>query len=142
MNVASILKVKGRSVATADPGETLQTLAARLAQKKIGAIVIVERGRVVGIISERDVIGAIAEDGAACLAHPASSHMTRAVVTCTEADTIDHLMETMTHGRFRHVPVVDGDTLVGIVSIGDVVKNHIAEVELEASALKNYLVAG
>ena len=143
MNVAAILKTKGRSVATADQSETLQALAGRLAQKKIGSIVIVgEKGRVAGILSERDIIAAVAEHGPACLTHPATAHMTRTVVTCAETDTIDHLMETMTRGRFRHLPVMDGDALVGIVSIGDIVKHHIAEVELEASALKNYLVAG
>lgn len=143
MNVASILKSKGRTVATARPEATLHEVAGKLASKKIGAIVVVgPNGRVDGIISERDIIRALSQAGAECLSHPVTDHMTKAVVSCSEADTIDQVMATMTAGRFRHVPVVEGGALVGIVSIGDVVKHHIAEVEMEASALKSYLVAG
>jgi CBS domain-containing protein len=143
MNVASILKSKGRSVTTAKPGMTLQDVAARLASKKIGAIVVVgSKSEVAGIISERDVVRAISERGADCLSEPVSSVMTRSVVTCSESDTLDQLMAAMTAGRFRHLPVVEDGRLVGIVSIGDVVKHHIAEVEMEASALRTYIVAG
>jgi CBS domain-containing protein len=94
-----------------------------------------------GILSERDIIRAIAQRGPAALNEQAADIMTRQVTTCTTADTLDHLMVTMTSGRFRHVPVVEGGRLVGIVSIGDVVKRHIAEVEMEATALKNYVVS-
>lgn len=143
MNVAAILKAKGRNVATARPDATVQDIANRLAAKRIGAVVVVgAAGRVEGIISERDIIRSIAEFGAEALARPVSEFMTREVVTCAETDTIDQVMSTMTAGRFRHIPVVVDDALVGIVSIGDVVKHHIAEVEMEASALKTYLVAG
>lgn len=143
MNVASILKSKGRTVATARPEATLQEIAGKLAAKKIGAIVVVgPNGHVDGIISERDIIRALSLTGNECLSHPVSQHMTRTVVSCSESDTIDQVMATMTAGRFRHVPVVEDGALVGIVSIGDVVKHHIAEVEMEASALKSYLVAG
>jgi CBS domain-containing protein len=143
MNVATILKAKGRSVATARPDVTLQDIANRLAARKIGAIVVVGTGgRVEGIISERDIIRVVAEQGPGALALPVADVMTRDVVTCSETDTLDDVMSTMTAGRFRHIPVVVDDALVGLVSIGDVVKHHIAEVEMEASALKTYLVAG
>lgn len=143
MNVAAILKGKGRAVATARPETTLQAVMEKLTAKRIGALVIVgASGQVVGIISERDIIRAIAENGAECLQRPVSEFMTREVVTCSEADTLEELMAIMTAGRFRHIPVVEDGALVGIVSIGDVVKHHIAEVEMEASALRTYLLAG
>lgn len=143
MNVAAILKGKGRAVATAKPETTLQAVTERLTAKRIGALVIVGSGGTVsGIISERDIIRAIGEHGAKCLQEPVSEYMTRQVVICSEADTLDQLMATMTAGRFRHIPVVEDGALVGIVSIGDVVKHHIAEVEMEASALRTYLLAG
>jgi CBS domain-containing protein len=97
---------------------------------------------VAGIISERDIIHALASKGGSCLGESVSKYMTRQVVTCGEGDVLDQLMATMTAGRFRHIPVVEDNTLVGIVSIGDVVKHHIAEVEMEASAMRTYLVAG
>jgi CBS domain-containing protein len=143
MNVAAILKGKGRAVVTTRPETSLQNIAEKLAAKKIGAIVIVAAdGRPLGIISERDIIRAIAERGAACLSQPVAEFMTRQIVTCKESDTLDQLMATMTALRFRHVPVIEDGALIGIVSIGDVVKHHIAEVEMEASALRTYLVAG
>jgi len=143
MNVAAILKSKGRAVATAKPDMTLQAVIEKLAAKRIGSLVIVgPNGTVAGIISERDIINAIAKQGASCLQQPVSEYMTRQVVICSEADTLDQLMATMTAGRFRHIPVMEDDALVGIVSIGDVVKHHIAEVEMEASALRTYLLAG
>lgn len=143
MNVAAILKGKGRAVATAHPDTTLQRVAELLASKKIGAIVVVgSSGQVDGIVSERDIIRAIAKGGAECLSDPISKFMTRQVIPCTEADTLQQLMATMTTNRFRHIPVIESGELVGIISIGDVVKHHIAEVEMEASAMRTYLVAG
>ncbi len=143
MNVASVLKAKGRAVATARPETTLKDIAAQLAQKGIGAIVVVDdRDEITGIISERDLVRAVATGNSGVLESPASEAMTRDVVTCSEDRTIDELMEIMTKGRFRHVPVVDGGKLTGIVSIGDVVKNHIAEVEMEVSAMRDYLSTG
>ena len=143
MNVATILKLKGRSVATAKPDNTLQEIAAKLAQKRIGAIVVVgENGHVDGIISERDVIRAIGEGGAAALQKQARDVMTANVVSCSEASALDELMDLMTTGRFRHLPVMEDGNLVGIVSIGDVVKNHVAEVEMEASSMRSYLATG
>lgn len=143
MIIANILKVKGRSVTTARPDDTVQEIADRLAQKKIGAIVIVGGGgSVIGIISERDLIRVIAQRGADALSMPVSEVMTREVVVCSEATSVDDIMEMMTNGRFRHLPVVEENGLVGIVSIGDIVKHHIAEVELEVSAMRGYFATG
>jgi CBS domain-containing protein len=140
MNVASILKGKGQAVTTARPETTLLDITQKLAAKKIGAIVIVgENGRLAGIISERDVIRAIAEHGIAALSLPVASVMTREVVTCERAHVVDEIMELMTKGRFRHLPVVEDGGLVGIISIGDVVKHHVAEVEMEVLAMRGYL---
>ena len=143
MIIGNILKVKGRGVSTARPDDTVQEIANRLAQRKIGAIVIVGDGGVVsGIISERDLIRVIAQDGAKALQRPVSEVMTHNVVTCTEQTTVDEIMELMTQRRFRHLPVIDDGALVGIVSIGDVVKHHVAEVELEVSAMRGYFATG
>jgi len=141
--IANILKVKGRNVATARPDDTVQEIANRLAQKKIGAIVIVgSAGSVSGIISERDLIRVIAQHGAKALAMPVAEVMTRDVVICTETTPVDEIMEMMTNGRFRHLPVVQDGALMGIVSIGDIVKHHIAEVELEVTAMRGYFATG
>lgn len=143
MNVASVLKSKGSKVATAQTSATVQHIAEKLAAEKIGAIVICDDDKLlVGIISERDVVKAIAKGGGGILSKPVSEIMTKDVTTCSEEHSIDELMAIMTTGRFRHVPVLSGDQIVGIVSIGDVVKNHIAEVELEVSAMKGYLATG
>ncbi len=143
MNVAAILKAKGRAVATARPDSTVLDIVQKLNAKKIGAIVVVgDSGQVAGIISERDVIRIVAERGISALQVPVSEVMTRAVVSCKESSALDELMEIMTRGRFRHLPVIDEGALVGIISIGDVVKHHVAEVEMEVSAMKNYLATG
>jgi CBS domain-containing protein len=140
MNVAAILKQKGRAVTTASPSTTLLDVVGKLAAKRIGAIVIVgARGEVSGIISERDIVRALSEQGPDCLKRPASESMTRQVVTCQETDTLDELMAMMTARRFRHLPVVTDGALVGIISIGDVVKDHVAEVEMEATAMRDYI---
>ncbi len=140
MNVATILKQKGRAVTTAGPGVTLQEIANKLSAKRIGAIVIVGAGgEVAGIISERDIIRALGVHGGNCLKLPVGDVMTRQVVTCQETDTLDELMAMMTARRFRHLPVVTDGALVGIVSIGDVVKHHVAEVEMEATAMRDYI---
>lgn len=142
MNVAAILKGKGRNVVTVRPDTMLQEVARTLAAKRIGAIVVMgTSGTLAGIISERDIIRAIAERGPACLEEPVARFMTHTVETCDQDTTLDELMSKMTIGRFRHLPVTEGASLVGIVSIGDVVKHHIAEVELEASALRGYIAA-
>lgn len=143
MNVASILKGKGRGVATVRSDATLLDVSAKLAARKIGAIVVIgDNGVVAGIISERDVIRTVAERGAKALEVQVGEVMTKAVVTCAESSTVDELMSLMTQGRFRHLPVVQDGALVGIVSIGDVVKHHVAEVEMEVSAMRGYLATG
>jgi CBS domain-containing protein len=143
MNVNAILKLKGRAVSTARPDASLLDIVQKLGAKKIGAIVVVgDNGNVAGIISERDVIRAVAEHGTAALSLNVSEFMTRSVVSCPETSAIDELMEMMTKGRFRHLPVIEEGALVGIVSIGDVVKHHLAEVEMEVSAMRNYLATG
>jgi CBS domain-containing protein len=140
MNVATILKQKGRAVTTVGPGATLLDVAGKLAAKRIGAIVVVgPGGEVAGIISERDIVRVLAEQGPACLERPVSENMTRQVVTCQETNTLDELMAMMTTRRFRHLPVVTDGALVGIISIGDVVKHHVAEVEMEATAMREYI---
>jgi CBS domain-containing protein len=140
MNVAAILKYKGRAVTTAPPGVTLLEVSKRLAQRRIGAIVVVDaRGELVGIVSERDIIRALSESGPDCLERSVGDIMTRKVMTCQETDTLDELMAMMTQRRFRHLPVVTDGELVGIVSIGDVVKHHVAEIEMEATAMRDYI---
>jgi CBS domain-containing protein len=140
MNVSAILKQKGREVETVAPDATLMQVADALSKRKIGAIVVVdERKKVQGIISERDIIRVLAQSGAQILSTPVSSVMTRNVISCGEADTLDQLMAAMTTGRFRHLPVTNDGALAGIVSIGDVVKYHLAEIQMEASAMKDYI---
>jgi CBS domain-containing protein len=143
VNIAQLLKAKGRAVTTARPDAKLLDIVTSLASKRIGAIVIVgENGELAGIISERDVIHALAKSSETVLEDSVSKHMTREVVTCQESTTIDEMMELMTQGRFRHVPVIEDGALIGIISIGDVVKNHIAEVEMEVTAMRGYFATG
>lgn len=140
MNVAAILRQKGRAVTTASPTTTLLEVANKLAAKRIGAIVIVgARGKVDGIISERDIIRCLSTHGPDCLTRPVSKSMTRYVISCEEDDTLDQLMARMTEGRFRHLPVITNGALVGIISIGDVVRHHMAEVTMEATAMREYI---
>jgi len=141
MSVAAILKQKGRAVTTARPTMTLMEVANMLAAKRIGAIVIVgARGEVAGIISERDIIRALSVVGPDCLTQPVSQSMTNKVVTCQETDTLEELMAMMTARRFRHLPVMADDVLVGIISIGDMVKHHVAELKMEATAMRGYIM--
>jgi CBS domain-containing protein len=140
MNVATILRQKGRAVTTASPATTLLDIGNKLAAKRIGAIVIVgPKGTVAGIISERDIIRCLSVHGPECLTRPVSESMTREVISCQESDTLDELMAMMTTRRFRHLPVMTDGALVGIVSIGDVVKHHVAEVTMEATAMREYI---
>jgi CBS domain-containing protein len=140
MSVRAILDMKGRDVATISADATLAEAAAQLAEKRIGALVVtgIERS-VSGILSERDIVRALAQHKEAALARPVAEFMTRRVVTCTADDTVGELMHRMTAGRFRHVPVVEHGRLAGIVSIGDVVKSRVAEIERESEALRDYI---
>jgi CBS domain-containing protein len=142
MQVKHILREKGRDVVTVASDATLSEAARLLARKRIGAVVVRERdGSLAGILSERDVVRAIAEASVSALAQTVAAHMTRAIETCSESDSIEDLMELMTRQRFRHVPVVENGKLSGIVSIGDIVKTRIEETEREASALRQYIAA-
>jgi CBS domain-containing protein len=140
MIVNRILSLKGREVATIEPGRTLSEAAKVLAERRIGSLLIVDGQKpVAGIISERDIVRAIANHGAAALEEPVSRFMTEKVLTCTGETSITDVMELMTQQKFRHVPVVEGGRLVGIISIGDVVKERLEEVEAEAEAIKEYI---
>ena len=143
MYVETILKTKGRRVATVPPGETVAGAASRMKQDKIGALVVSDDGlAVLGIISERDIARAVAEHGAGLGAMRVEELMTRSVVTCTPADSIAEIMSVMTERRFRHLPVVEDGVMCGLVSIGDVVKHRLEEVEREAVALRGYIAGG
>jgi CBS domain-containing protein len=143
MLVSQILKHKGDLVFTATPHETVAAAAALLHSRRVGAMVIVdERDQVVGILSERDIVRVVAEHGAAGLGQPISSCMTRDVVFAEPGETVQSLLERMTDRRIRHLPVLKGGRLAGLVSIGDLVKSKIAETEAEAETLKAYISAG
>jgi CBS domain-containing protein len=140
MNVKTILSLKGSHVTTVEPTATLEAAVAILAKHRIGALVVLGADqRVIGILSERDIVRALAELGANALTTPLAQVMTRKVVTCGEAETVGAIMERMTTGKFRHVPVLEQDQLVGIVSIGDVVKHRLSEIEHESAALRDYI---
>jgi len=140
MKVQDILATKGGSVLTIDPIATVGSAAKILAQHRIGALVVTGPGqRVVGIVSERDIVHVLASRGAAAMDLPLTDIMTRKVATCGAADTIASIMELMTAGKFRHVPVVEQGQLAGIISIGDVVKHRLQEMELEQNALRDYI---
>jgi CBS domain-containing protein len=141
MQVRHILHGKGRDVVAVTVKATICDAAKLLTEKRIGALVVRDDGgALIGIISERDLVRAIAQGGAAAFAEPVGDHMTPDPETCTEADTVESLMEVMTRGRFRHIPVLDNEMrLCGMVSIGDVVKTRIAETVSEAAALRDYI---
>ena len=141
MTVRAILDLKGRDVTTIAPDKSLGDAASLMSQHKIGALVVtVADRRVTGILSERDIVKAVSADGAAALEEKISARMTREVVTCAPHDTMAELMGRMTAGRFRHLPVIDNGRLVGIISIGDVVKHRLAEMERESSAMRDYIM--
>ena len=140
MNVSAILRQKGRTVTTARPTATLLEIANKLTVKRIGAILIVgTAAEIAGIVSERDIIRALSVLGPDCLAQPVSEIMTKQVVTCQETDTVDELMAMMTARRFRHLPVMADGALIGIISIGDVVKRHVNALDSERQALREYI---
>jgi CBS domain-containing protein len=140
MNVKAILSSKGNNVVAIAPTTTLEVAIGVLDKHRIGALVVLGADqRLIGILSERDIVRVLAERGAAALQEPLALVMTRKVSTCSEVDTISSIMEQMTEGKFRHVPVVDQDRLVGIISIGDVVKYRLMEMEHESAALKDYI---
>lgn len=140
MTVAAILADKGRDVLTITAAKSVAEAIDVLANRRVGALVVVEDGdRIVGIVSERDVVRMVAAGGPEALAQPVSGAMTRNVMTCNERETIDSVMSRMTKGRFRHLPVAENGRLTGIVSIGDVVKARIEQVEREAEEMRAYI---
>ncbi|MFN7023996.1 MAG: CBS domain-containing protein [Pseudorhizobium sp.] len=140
MTVKNMLDAKGREVVVVAPEQSLLEVAGILHEKRIGAVVIGGReGRTAGIFTERDLVRAVAEKGASVLDAPVSTIMTVNVQTCREDTTVNQLMQMMSLGRFRHVPVEEDGRLVGIISIGDVVKSRIREIEHEAEQIKAYI---
>jgi CBS domain-containing protein len=143
MNVATILKHKGSGVFTTTSDKSLLEITKLLAQHGIGCLVIVgDDDWISGIVSERDLLRAISKVGPEVLEEPVSDFMTKTVITARESDTVDQLMTEMTARRFRHMPVVDRERLIGLVSIGDLVKIQIAEIEMEAAATQEYTGLG
>lgn len=142
MLVSQILKGKGANVYTASPNETVEAAAAMLHARRVGAVVVMDGAAVIGILSERDLVAAVAEKGAAALRFTVSDCMTRDVVFAEPTETVDALLARMTDRRMRHLPVCKDDQLIGIVSIGDLVKSKIADSEAEAEGLKAYIATG
>ncbi len=141
MTVSIILANKGREVVSIEPNASLAEAARLLAARHIGAALILGADRrIIGIISERDIVAALAQRGTAVLDEPVSDVMTRKVETCNEHETVSHIMEHMTQGKFRHLPVVDQGQVVGMVSIGDIVKYRLHQMERESTALREYIL--
>jgi CBS domain-containing protein len=139
MTVRRILNHKGSDVLTITPEKSLHEAIAILTKKKIGALVVLKGSEVVGILSERDIVNLLSNKDVNRFDNPVSSAMTSPAVTCSPNDTISQLMHQMTMGRFRHMPVVEDGKLIGVISIGDVVKLRLEEMERESEHLKNYI---
>jgi CBS domain-containing protein len=141
MTVKAILAQKGDNVVAIEPTATLASATKLLAERRIGAVLVLGiEGRVAGILSERDIVRVLAERGAAALNERVDQVMTRRVFTCSQGDTVAQVMEQMTAGKFRHVPVIEQGSLAGIISIGDVVKYRVHEIESESNALREYIL--
>lgn len=143
MFVSDILSLKGGLVYTITPGTSVAQVAQQLSTRRIGSVLVLDaENSVIGIVSERDLVRAFASHGSAAMELEARNIMTRDVVTCDPDDSINHVMEQMTRGRFRHLPVVRRGELLGLVSIGDVVKARLEDAQHETEALRAYIVAG
>jgi CBS domain-containing protein len=142
MRIADVLRNKGAAVATIAPDTSVMELLAGLAEHNIGAMVVVGPDGLVGIVSERDVVRKLHEQGADLLEQPVSEIMTTLVATCAPSDSINSLSALMTTNRVRHIPVIDNGRLAGIVSIGDVVKTRMEELEAEQQQLQAYITQG
>jgi CBS domain-containing protein len=142
MTVGHILSQKGSAVVTAKPVDTVHAVGKVLSTHRVGAVIVLDGEAIAGIVSERDIVRAIAERGEQALQLPVAEIMTRKLEVCSPSDTVLALMNQMTDRRIRHVPVVVDGKLAGIVSIGDVVKQRIAEAEYEAAEMKRYIAAG
>ena len=139
MTVRSILDSKGHQVLSVEPDAKLAAAVQVLGERKIGAVLVMSEGRVEGILSERDIVRALSERGAGVLDESVNEVMTRKVVSCRESDTVAGIMEMMTLGKFRHLPVVEEGKVVGLISIGDIVKRRVQEYETEQEALRDYI---
>ncbi|TMK41610.1 MAG: CBS domain-containing protein [Alphaproteobacteria bacterium] len=139
MTVRSILDSKGHQVLSVEPDAKLAAAVKILGERKIGAVLVMSEGRIEGILSERDIVRALSERGAGVLDESVSAVMTRKVVSCRESDTVAGIMEMMTLGKFRHLPVVEEGRVVGLISIGDIVKRRVQEYETEQEALRDYI---
>jgi CBS domain-containing protein len=139
MTVRAILDSKGHHIESVDPEARLSAAIRILSERKIGAVLVMQNERIEGILSERDIVRVLGERGASVLDEPVSVTMTRKVVSCRPADTVAAIMEMMTMGKFRHLPVVEEGKVVGLISIGDVVKWRVSEYENEQEALRFYI---
>jgi CBS domain-containing protein len=139
MTVRSILDAKGHHITSVPPDASLTDALKVLGERNIGAVLVMSQGRIEGILSERDIVRVLGERGAGVLDEPVTAVMTRKVVSCCPSDTVAALMETMTLGKFRHLPVVEDGRVVGLISIGDVVKHRVKEYEAEQEALRDYI---
>ena len=139
MTVRAALESKGYNIVTVEPTATVRAAVKLLSERRIGAVLIMSGTQIAGILSERDVVRGLGERGAAILDEKVEQVMTRKVVTCRPADTIAAIMEKMTERKFRHLPVVEESKVVGLISIGDVVKWRVAEYESEQEALRDYI---
>ena len=139
MTVRAILDSKGHQIQSVEPDAKLSAAIKILAERKIGAGLAMSKGRIEGILSERDIVRVLGERGAGVLDESVSAVMTRKVVSCKPADTVAAIMEMMTTGKFRHLPVIEGEKVVGLISIGDVVKWRVGEYEMEQAALRDYI---
>ncbi|OKO67951.1 CBS domain-containing protein [Bradyrhizobium sp. AS23.2] len=139
MTVRSILNTKGHQIMSVEPDVKLAAAIKLLGEKKIGAVLVMNQSRLEGILSERDIVRVLGERGAGVLEEPVSEVMTRKVVSCKETDTVAELMETMTTRKFRHLPVMENNKVVGLISIGDIVKRRVEEYESEQEALRDYI---
>jgi len=139
MTVRAILDTKGHHILSVEPEAKLSAAVKILGERKIGAVLVMNNGGVEGILSERDIVRVLGERGASALDGPVSEVMTRKVVSCRQSDTVSAIMEMMTNGKFRHLPVLEGDCVVGLISIGDIVKWRVQEYENEQEALQQYI---
>jgi CBS domain-containing protein len=139
MTVRAILDTKGHQIQSVEPEANLSAAIKILSEKRIGAVLVMSKGRMEGILSERDIVRVLGERGAAVLDEPVSAVMTCKVISCKQSDTVAAIMEMMTLGKFRHLPVLDGERVVGLISIGDIVKWRVREYELEQEALRDYI---
>ena len=139
MTVRAILDTKGHQIESVEPDARLSSAIKTLAERRIGAVLVISQGGIEGILSERDIVRVLGERGAAVLEEPVSAVMTRKVVSCRQADTVAAIMEMMTSGKFRHLPVVEDGRVVGLISIGDIVKWRVREYEAEQEALREYI---